>query len=65
MTITTSQTEQTGLASVRKVYTKPRMEQVRLALEEAVLGTGCKTSSSSGPSEPCQSGLNFCLIEGS
>lgn len=65
MTITTSQTEQTGLTGVRKAYTKPRMEQVRLALEEAVLGTGCKTSSSSGPSEPCQAGLNFCLIEGS
>ena len=65
MTITTSQTEQTGLTGVRKAYSKPRMEQVRLALEEAVLGTGCKTSSSSGPSEPCQAGLNFCLIEGS
>lgn len=49
----------------RKPYQKPKLEQVRLALEEAVLGTGCKTSSSSGPSEPCQSGLNFCLIEGS
>lgn len=65
MTIITSHTEQNRPTDVRKAYMKPKMEQVRLALEEAVLGTGCKTSSSSGPSEPCQSGLNYCLIEGS
>ena len=49
MTITTSQTEQTGLTGVRKAYTKPRMEQVRLSLEEGVLGPAAKHPAAAVP----------------
>jgi hypothetical protein len=33
-----------SVAETRKAYRKPEVEQVRLALEEAVLATGCKTT---------------------
>lgn len=60
-----SETKPLETRKLRKSYVKPQIEQVRLALEEAVLGTGCKSSSSNGPTDPCAVGLNTCLIEGS
>ena len=48
----------------RKPYVKPRMEQVQLLPEEAVLAGGCKTDTSSGPSVPgCE--LGGCITQGS
>lgn len=49
----------------RKFYVKPQIEQVRLVLEEAVLGTGCKSATSAGPSDPCEINFTTCLINGS
>jgi hypothetical protein len=52
---------------VRKPYHKPQIEQVRLSLEEAVLGSGCKTDGSSGPnaSGACETNFTPCNIDGS
>jgi hypothetical protein len=49
----------------RKVYIKPSIEQVRLVLEEAVLGTGCKTTESNGSQEPCEIEFVNCVQAGS
>jgi hypothetical protein len=49
----------------RKPYIKPTVEAVNLVLEEAVLGTGCKTATSGGPTDPCTVGFNSCVQDGS
>lgn len=49
----------------RKPYVKPAIEQVRLALEEAVLGTGCKTTEQNGPTNPCDIAFVNCQDAGS
>jgi hypothetical protein len=41
--------EQQPTQDIRKPYVKPMVEQVRLALDEAILGTGCKNSGFQGP----------------
>lgn len=49
----------------RKPYQKPRIEKVRLVLEEAVLGTGCKTDGTQGPHNgSCVVDYTTCLLEG-
>lgn len=51
----------------RKPYTKPKMEQVRLVLEEAVLGFGCKMAGTAGPyNGSCEDvNTNNCVLSGS
>lgn len=49
----------------KKPYVKPRLRQVDLRPEEAVLG-GCKTGSSAGPaSSPCDALIGGCSSAGS
>lgn len=52
----------------RKQYHKPQIEQVRLVLDEAVLGSGCKIGSNSGPGLPGEeipcSGIGGCIQDG-
>jgi hypothetical protein len=45
-TLQTNEVRQKTLT--RKPYHKPHIEQVRLRLDEAVLGSGCKTNLSGG-----------------
>jgi hypothetical protein len=51
----------------RKPYVRPEVEQVRLVLDEAVLGSGCKTSGMSGPNQTGSCEINFtpCTVPGS
>ena len=49
----------------RKPYVKIKVERVQLVLEEAVLGTGCKTEFTNGATEPCIIDFTNCLLEGS
>jgi hypothetical protein len=49
----------------RKKYVKPALERVQLLIEEAVLGSGCKSTSINGYEVPCQGGQNTCDIQGS
>jgi hypothetical protein len=51
--------------SKRKPYVKPVIEQVQLLVDEAVLGTGCKSTSINGYRTPCQGGPLECDIAGS
>lgn len=60
-----SQTETKKVPRQRKRYLKPSIEQVSLALEEAVLGTGCKTTESAGPTDPCVINFTNCTADGS
>jgi len=59
--------QQSAQPVVRKAYAKPKIEQVRLVLEEAVLGTGCKTTTQDGPhaTGPCEVAFQNCLTGGS
>jgi hypothetical protein len=51
--------------SSRRPYQKPRIEKVRLVLEEAVLGTGCKSDGTQGPHNgSCVVDYTTCLLEG-
>lgn len=48
----------------RKPYVKPRIEQVQLLPEEAVMISGCKTDSGFGPGQAgCE--LGGCETQGS
>ena len=50
----------------RKPYQKPQVEQVKLAVDEAVMGTGCKADGTAGPHNgSCVDNFTPCLIEGS
>ena len=49
----------------RKHYHKPRIEQVKLIPDEAVLG-GCKTTSTADPGQdPCVGPGGNCVLDGS
>ena len=48
--------EQSSIQPDRKPYTKPAVERVHLVIEEAVLGTGCKSLSLNGYENPCLGG---------
>ena len=49
----------------RKPYHKPLIEQVRLVLDEAVLGSGCKIGDYAGPlTEHCSGIVNPCVQDG-
>ncbi len=51
---------------VRKGYVTPKVEQVRLVLEEAVLGGGCKLDGGMGPGgEDCEPLGSPCVLPGS
>jgi hypothetical protein len=62
----TVQSQSKSKIRVRRPYHKPKVEKVALVLEEAVLGTGCKTPTSAGPyNGSCVDNFVPCLIEGS
>jgi len=53
----------------RKPYHKPLIEQVRLVLDEAVLGSGCKIGNNDGPIGdtgpiPCSGIGDVCVLDG-
>lgn len=53
-------------SKIRKVYHKPQVEQVKLVVSEAVMGTGCKLDGTAGPyNGTCVENFTPCLIEGS
>jgi len=45
----------------RKPYVKPEIEQVRLLLQDTVLGIGCKTANNTTPNQNAQP---HCAIAG-
>jgi hypothetical protein len=50
----------------RKEYRKPEIERVVLVLGEAVLVTGCKRTTGSGPANPCATVFGgVCISAGS
>lgn len=58
------QEEQSPKTEERKPYTKPAVERIQLLIEEAVLGTGCKSTAVNGYENPCIGGPQFCDIDG-
>ena len=51
----------------KKEYHKPQVEQVRLVLEDTVLGIGCKTTDNQTPNQNAQThcALAGCITLGS
>lgn len=58
-------TDQMTNTESRKPYRKPKIERIRLTLEDSVLGTGCKNVSTAGPDQAdCFAGYQ-CNEDGS
>ena len=54
-------TEQETIKKIRKSYSKPKIERVRLSLQDTVLGTGCKTEAASSPGGGSDCVTSYCV----